>query len=68
MKIRLSYVAVFLISLVISTVACAETTISGKVIGISDGDTITVLQDNTPIRIRLYGVLLQFVWVKRFNC
>jgi endonuclease YncB( thermonuclease family) len=29
---------------------------SGKVIGISDGDTITVLKDRTPIKIRLFGI------------
>lgn len=28
----------------------------GKVIGISDGDTITVLINETPIKIRLYGI------------
>jgi len=29
---------------------------SGKVIGISDGDTITVLRDKQPQKIRLYGI------------
>jgi endonuclease YncB( thermonuclease family) len=29
---------------------------SGKVIGISDGDTITVLRDRSPIKIRLHGI------------
>jgi hypothetical protein len=29
---------------------------SGKVIGISDGDTITVLRDRSPVRIRLHGI------------
>ena len=29
---------------------------SGKVIGIADGDTITVLRDKQPQKIRLYGI------------
>ena len=56
LKTRLAPVNVFLIFLVIATLSCAQTTISGKVIGISDGDTITVLQNQTPIKIRLYGI------------
>ena len=28
----------------------------GKVVGVSDGDTITVLRDRTPVRIRLSGI------------
>src|SRR3954467_14070954 len=29
---------------------------SGRVIGISDGDTLTVLRDRTPVRVRLHGI------------
>lgn len=29
---------------------------SGKVVGIADGDTITVLRDKVQVRIRLYGI------------
>jgi endonuclease YncB( thermonuclease family) len=29
---------------------------TGKVVGVSDGDTITVLRDKSPIKIRLHGV------------
>jgi endonuclease YncB( thermonuclease family) len=29
---------------------------SGKVVGISDGDTITVLRDRSPVKVRLYGI------------
>ena len=29
---------------------------SGKVVGVSDGDTITVLRDRTPIKVRLNGI------------
>ena len=31
-------------------------TITGKVVGVADGDTITVLQDTTQNKIRLYGI------------
>ncbi|NTW87755.1 MAG: thermonuclease family protein [Desulfobulbaceae bacterium] len=30
--------------------------ISGKVVGVSDGDTITVLQNNQQFKVRIYGV------------
>jgi endonuclease YncB( thermonuclease family) len=29
---------------------------SGKVIGVSDGDTITVLRERSPVKIRLHGI------------
>jgi endonuclease YncB( thermonuclease family) len=29
---------------------------TGKVVGMSDGDTITVLNEKTPIKVRLYGI------------
>jgi endonuclease YncB( thermonuclease family) len=29
---------------------------TGKVVGISDGDTGTVLNEKTPIKVRLYGI------------
>lgn len=31
-------------------------TITGKVVAIADGDTVTVLQQETPIKVRLHGV------------
>jgi endonuclease YncB( thermonuclease family) len=31
-------------------------TITGKVVGVADGDTITVLQNQTQYKIRLYGI------------
>jgi micrococcal nuclease len=43
----------FLIPLVAAAPAGEFT---GKVIGVSDGDTITVLQDKTPVKIRLDGI------------
>lgn len=29
---------------------------TGKVIGVSDGDTVTVLRDKTPVKVRLNGI------------
>lgn len=45
--------------LVIIIVSCFATTAyawTGKVVGISDGDTITVLRDGKQVKIRLFGV------------
>ena len=36
--------------------ACASTDFQGVVIRIADGDTITVLHENVPERIRLWGI------------
>lgn len=36
--------------------AYAETRITGKVVHIADGDTITVLEKNREYKIRLYGI------------
>ena len=44
-----------LISLLISSSLSAQT-FSGKVVGISDGDTIKVLRDGKAITVRLYGI------------
>jgi endonuclease YncB( thermonuclease family) len=46
--------AAFLI-LTVTTIATAEE-FSGKVVRVADGDTIEVLRDGAPIRIRLQGV------------
>jgi len=35
---------------------CFATEITGKVVAIADGDTITVLQNKTQYKIRLYGI------------
>jgi micrococcal nuclease len=29
---------------------------TGKVVGVHDGDTITVLKDRTPVKVRLFGI------------
>jgi endonuclease YncB( thermonuclease family) len=36
--------------------------IISKVIGIADGDTVTVLQDRTQHKIRLYGIAIGFAF------
>ncbi len=33
-----------------------DSLLSGRVVKVADGDTITVLQDNTQYKIRLYGI------------
>lgn len=44
------------IILLLTNISNAETIITGKVVGVADGDTITVLQDYTQYKIRLYGI------------
>jgi len=34
----------------------ADNVITGKVVGVSDGDTITILENRTQYKIRLYGL------------
>ena len=46
--------ALFLPCLAITSPAVAD--FAGKVVGVSDGDTMTVLRDRTQVRIRLYGI------------
>ena len=47
-------IALFLSCLAIASPAVAE--FAGKVVGVSEGDTMTVLRDQTQVRIRLYGI------------
>jgi len=47
-------IILFLISL---TLSAKESTLTGKVVGVTDGDTITLLDgSNTQYKIRLYGI------------
>ena len=39
-----------------SVTPCSSETITGKVVRVTDGDTITVLQDRQQYKIRLYGI------------
>jgi endonuclease YncB( thermonuclease family) len=48
------FIALFLSCSAIASPAAAD--FAGKVVGVSDGDTLTVLRDQTQVRIRLYGV------------
>jgi endonuclease YncB( thermonuclease family) len=48
------FIALFLSCFAIASPAVAD--FAGKVVGISDGDTMTVLRDRTQVRIRLYGI------------
>lgn len=53
LRIRLLFVlAIFLLS----SVSLAAEPYHGKVVGISDGDTIKVLHEGTQVKIRLYGI------------
>lgn len=53
---KLLYHIPFLLILVQPAIATDLIRFSGKVISITDGDTITVLHDKKPVRIRLYGI------------
>jgi len=46
----------FLVLLVGPAAQAKEESWQGKVVGVADGDTITVLRDKTPVKIRLQGV------------
>lgn len=53
-KKNLLLIGIFAFVLFLSTFARAD--ITGKVVGIADGDTITVLESRTQYKIRLFGV------------
>lgn len=42
--------------LIATTTAAEPSIITGEVVGVSDGDTITVLVDEEPIKVRLDGI------------
>jgi micrococcal nuclease len=47
----------WVVVVVVSWVALAPAEeFTGKVVGVADGDTITVLRDRTPIKVRLHGI------------
>lgn len=54
MKLLNALILLFL--LLLPALPLGAETLSGKVIGISDGDTITILKDKTQMKIRLYGI------------
>lgn len=54
MRSAIHFVAVVLGCVIVAAVF-AET-ITGKVVAIADGDTITILRDETPVKVRLHGI------------
>ena len=48
--------AIYLAVIYFLLLPCPAWAWSGKVIGVADGDTITVLNDKHPVKIRLYGI------------
>jgi endonuclease YncB( thermonuclease family) len=48
--------AAALVLLVMATIGFAGTAWSGKVVGVTDGDTIKVPKDGKQVRIRLFGI------------
>ncbi len=55
-KLKISLTLIIVLLFLSVAGAQADTIISGKVVGIADGDTITVLQNKTQYKIRLYGI------------
>lgn len=56
MKIQIKYIF-FLFLLGIASKTFSQQIIKGKIVRVSDGDTITLLNENNrQIRIRLYGI------------
>jgi micrococcal nuclease len=47
---------VLLVGLLAAGPAAAETLLDARVVGVSDGDTITVLYGNRPLKVRLEGI------------
>src|SRR5688572_19479265 len=47
--------AVLVLLLLVSPARTAEQ-FTGKVVGISDGDTLSVMRDSTAVKVRLYGI------------
>jgi len=54
--VKRKVLSLILLLTLLSIFPCLSLAWSGKVIGIADGDTITVLRDKEQVRIRLYGI------------
>jgi endonuclease YncB( thermonuclease family) len=54
-KWRPSSVAATILAIALAPALDAET-FSGKVVGVSDGDTISVLRDGRAVKVRLHGI------------
>lgn len=53
---RARAIALAILVLIAASMSCGAESWSGKCVGISDGDTLTVLHDGTGEKIRLWGV------------
>jgi endonuclease YncB( thermonuclease family) len=53
LKFWVKLLSAFFLCLLIPSITWAW---SGEVVGIADGDSITVLRNKTPVKIRLYGI------------
>lgn len=53
-KLSRLFIVFFILSL--TAIVYADDVIIGKVVGVADGDTITVLENRTQYKIRLYGI------------
>ena len=54
-RLHVTYSGVWLLLMVLPIVVHAEQ-FTGKVVGISDGDTISVLREGKAVKVRLHGV------------
>lgn len=55
-SLMLRFFSYFSFILILSGFPCYADTLTGKVVGIADGDTITILEGNTTHKIRLMGI------------
>jgi micrococcal nuclease len=56
MTLKRSIILAILVAFIFPAILAAQDTFAAKVIGISDGDTITVLKEQSQIKIRLHGI------------
>jgi endonuclease YncB( thermonuclease family) len=54
--VRTKILSLTLLLIFLSAFPCLALAWSGKVIGVADGDTITVLRDKEQVKIHLYGI------------
>jgi endonuclease YncB( thermonuclease family) len=54
-RLHVTYGMVWLLLMALPILVCAEQ-FAGKVVGISDGDTISVLRAGKAVKVRLYGI------------
>jgi hypothetical protein len=58
MRTRRALAVLVLVSLAMGPAATPQPAeFTARVIGVSDGDTITVLRDRPPVKVRLFGIV-----------